>query len=161
MEWSFLKERRVHDPMSQTLGLPELLGKRASLIAHLMASTDLAEREARRSRASFAILDHTIIPTTWGLESPMITIFQHAMQLLDIEASEGFDDWRWLTTDIPGSNEWECVMFGINHHEAVRTDEISKIPPGEQAISRGASSHYSLSLLWICPRLTTTKWDGF
>jgi putative hydrolase of the HAD superfamily len=68
--------------------------------------------------------DHIIISGTYGQGKPAIGIFQHALELLGIEPTEGVMVGDKLTTDILGSNGIGMKSVWLNRHGVVRNDEI-------------------------------------
>lgn len=68
--------------------------------------------------------DHIVISGAHGEGKPAESIFNHAMELLGIEAFEGIMIGDKLTTDILGSNRVGMHNAWINRHGVSRTDEI-------------------------------------
>jgi putative hydrolase of the HAD superfamily len=122
----FPKERRARPIVyDQTFGLLEALKGNYKLLLLTNGSPDLQKEKLAGVPELSAYFDHIIISGQFGVGKPDITIFQHAMQLLDINASEGLMVGDKLTTDILGSNRAGMRNVWINHHAVVRTDEIA------------------------------------
>jgi putative hydrolase of the HAD superfamily len=71
--------------------------------------------------------DYIVISGEFGEGKPAASLFEHALSLLKIDASEGIMVGDKLTTDILGSGRVGMRNIWINHHGTQRTDEIIPI----------------------------------
>jgi putative hydrolase of the HAD superfamily len=122
----FPKERRARPIVyEQTFPLLNALKGNYKLLLLTNGSPDLQKEKLAGVPELAAYFDHIIISGQFGEGKPAIAIFQHAMQLLSIEPSEGLMIGDKLTTDILGSNRVGMRNVWINHHAAVRSNEIA------------------------------------
>lgn len=122
----FPKERRARPIVyDQTFGLLDALKDKYKLLLLTNGSPDLQKEKLAGVPKLAAYFDQIIISGQFGEGKPAIAIFQHAMQLLNIEASEGLMVGDKLTTDILGSNRVGMRNVWINHHAVVRSDEMA------------------------------------
>ncbi|MEX2461347.1 MAG: HAD family hydrolase [Paenibacillaceae bacterium] len=121
----FPQERRARPIIyEQTLSLLHSLKGNYKLLLLTNGSPDLQKEKIDGVPELAAYFDHIIISGQFGEGKPAISIFNHAMKLLEIEASEGLMIGDKLTTDILGSNRIGMRNVWINHHSVVRTNEI-------------------------------------
>lgn len=69
--------------------------------------------------------DHILISGDFGRGKPDVAIFEHAISLLGISASEGIMVGDKLTTDILGSGTLGMRNIWINHHLIQRSPDIA------------------------------------
>jgi putative hydrolase of the HAD superfamily len=121
----FPKERRARPIVyEQTFALLDALKGKYKLLLLTNGSPDLQKEKITGVPELAAYFDAIIISGQFGEGKPAVSIFQHAMKLLKIDASEGLMIGDKLTTDILGSNRAGMRNVWINHHEIIRTDEI-------------------------------------
>lgn len=65
-----------------------------------------------------------VISGDFGQGKPSRALFEHVMQLLQIDASEGVMVGDKLTTDIKGANQVGMTSVWINRHQVDNSDEI-------------------------------------
>lgn len=121
----FPQERRAR-PIVYSLTFPLLneLKGHYKLLLLTNGSPDLQKEKIAGVPELAAYFDEIIISGEFGEGKPAVTIFEHAMKLLNIVPSEGLMIGDKLTTDILGSNRVGMRNVWINHHELVRSDEI-------------------------------------
>jgi putative hydrolase of the HAD superfamily len=115
----------------ETFRLLDGLKGRVKLLLLTNGAPDLQREKIAGVEQLESYFDHIVISGVFGEGKPSSTIFRHAMELLDIEASEGLMIGDKLTTDILGSNNVGMPNVWINRHNVTRTDEI--IPAYEVA----------------------------
>jgi putative hydrolase of the HAD superfamily len=121
----FPKERRARPIIyEQTFALLDALKDNYKLLLLTNGSPDLQKEKINGVPELAAYFDAIIISGQFGEGKPAVSIFQHAMKLLEIKASEGLMIGDKLTTDILGSSRIGMRNVWINHHDIVRTDEI-------------------------------------
>lgn len=121
----FPKERRARPLIyEQTFPLLNALKGNYKLLLLTNGSPDLQKEKINGVPELAAYFDEIIISGQFGEGKPSIAIFQHAISLLGIDASEGLMIGDKLTTDILGSNRVGMRNVWINHHGLVRSDEI-------------------------------------
>ncbi|CAK4814131.1 unnamed protein product [Aphanomyces euteiches] len=121
----FPKERRARPIVyDQTFPLLNALKGNYKLLLLTNGSPDLQKEKIDGVPELAAYFDEIIVSGQFGEGKPAISIFQHAMKLLNIEPAEGLMIGDKLTTDILGSNRVGMRNVWINHHGVVRTDEI-------------------------------------
>jgi putative hydrolase of the HAD superfamily len=121
----FPKERRMRPIVyEQTFALLDALKGNFTLLLLTNGSPDLQQEKLDGVPEIAGYFDHIVISGQFGEGKPAVTIFQHAMSLLGIDASEGLMVGDKLTTDILGSNRVGMRNVWINHHGVIRTDEI-------------------------------------
>jgi putative hydrolase of the HAD superfamily len=121
----FPQERRARPIVyEQTFPLLNALKGHYKLLLLTNGSPDLQKEKIAGVPELAAYFDEIIISGQFGEGKPAITIFQHAMKLLNIEPTEGLMIGDKLTTDILGSNRIGMRNVWINHHGQARTAEI-------------------------------------
>jgi putative hydrolase of the HAD superfamily len=113
--------------------LDELKGK-YKLLLLTNGSPDLQQEKLAGVPELTPYFDHILISGNFSRGKPDAGIFQHALQLLEIEPSQGVMVGDKLTTDILGANGVGIHSVWINRHDVQRTDEI--IPSYEIASLR-------------------------
>jgi putative hydrolase of the HAD superfamily len=122
----FPQERRARPIVyEQTFTLLNALKGSYKLLLLTNGSPDLQKEKIAGVPELAAYFDHIIISGLFGEGKPAVTIFQHAMELLRIESTEGLMIGDKLTTDILGSNRVGMRNVWINHHGVVRSNEIT------------------------------------
>jgi putative hydrolase of the HAD superfamily len=121
----FPQERRARPLVyDHTFALLDQLKGKYKLLLLTNGSPDLQKEKIAGVPGLAAYFDQIIISGIFGEGKPAMTIFKHAMNLLEIEASEGLMIGDKLTTDILGSNRIGMRNVWINHHRIARSDEI-------------------------------------
>ncbi len=121
----FAQERRNRPYVyEETFEVLELLKQDYKLLMLTNGSPDLQREKLAGAPQLAAYFDHIVISGEFGEGKPSPRIFQHAAQLLGIEAHEGLMVGDKLTTDILGSNTIGMPNAWINRHRVTRTDEI-------------------------------------
>jgi putative hydrolase of the HAD superfamily len=121
----FPQERRARPLVyEQTFPLLNALKGQYKLLLLTNGSPDLQKEKITGVPELAAYFDEIVISGEFGEGKPAVTIFQHAMKLLNIEPAEGLMIGDKLTTDILGSNRVGMRNVWINHLGLVRTDEI-------------------------------------
>lgn len=121
----FPAERRKRPYIyDETFHLLDQLKDNYKLLLLTNGSPDLQQEKLAGVPQLAPYFDHIIISGAWGEGKPAPSIFNHAMSLLDIDASEGFMVGDKLTTDILGANTVGMTSVWINRHNVTRTDEI-------------------------------------
>lgn len=108
----------------ETFRLLDGLKGRVKLLLLTNGAPDLQREKLAGIENLESYFDHIVISGVHGEGKPAQSIFRHAMELLDIEPSEGLMIGDKLTTDILGSNGVGMPNVWINRHGIVRTDEI-------------------------------------
>jgi putative hydrolase of the HAD superfamily len=122
----FPKERRARPIVyEQTFSTLNALKGYYKLLLLTNGSPDLQKEKIDGVPGLAAYFDNIVISGEFGEGKPAAAIFQHAMDLLSIEASEGLMIGDKLTTDILGSNRIGMRNVWINQHDIVRTGEIA------------------------------------
>jgi putative hydrolase of the HAD superfamily len=121
----FPEERKARPIVyEQTFALLDSLKGKYKLLLLTNGSPDLQKEKINGVPELAAYFDNIIISGQFGEGKPAVSIFQHAMKLLAIEASEGLMVGDKLTTDILGSSRVGMRNVWINHHKMIRSDEI-------------------------------------
>ncbi|QGQ96703.1 HAD family hydrolase [Paenibacillus psychroresistens] len=121
----FPKERRARPIVyDDTFALLDALKGNYKLLLLTNGSPDLQKEKIAGVPKLAAYFDEIIISGQFGEGKPAISIFQHAMKLLNISPNDGLMVGDKLTTDILGSNRVGMRNVWINHHEVVRSNEI-------------------------------------
>ncbi|MEX2416596.1 MAG: HAD family hydrolase [Paenibacillaceae bacterium] len=103
--------------------LDELKGK-YKLLLLTNGSPDLQNEKIASVSNLATYFNHIVISGNHGKGKPSASIFQHAMELLDIRADEGLMVGDKLTTDILGSNSIGMPNVWVNRHKLIRNDDI-------------------------------------
>jgi putative hydrolase of the HAD superfamily len=123
---NFAEERRsrpyVYEDTYRVLD--ELKAKGLKLLLLTNGSPDLQQEKLDGVPKLAPYFDHIIISGTFGKGKPDPSIFQHAIDLLEINTDQGLMVGDKLTTDILGSSKIGMRNVWINRHSATRTDEI-------------------------------------
>ncbi|WNR42276.1 HAD family hydrolase [Paenibacillus roseipurpureus] len=106
--------------------LDELKGN-YQLLLLTNGSPDLQKEKLAGVPAIAGYFDHIVISGEFGQGKPAVSIFNYAMGLLGIEASEGIMIGDKLTTDILGSGSVGMRNIWINHHGLQSGDEIKPV----------------------------------
>jgi putative hydrolase of the HAD superfamily len=121
----FAQERRNRPYVyEETFEVLDQLKGTVKLLMLTNGSPDLQREKIASVPALAPYFDHIVISGEFGEGKPASSIFKHAMQLLDIDASEGLMVGDKLTTDILGSNSVGMPNAWMNRHHVERTDEI-------------------------------------
>lgn len=121
----FAAERRSRPYVyEETFEILDALKGKVKLLLLTNGSPDLQQEKLDGVPRIAPYFDHIVISGAFGEGKPAASIFRHAMELLDIEPSEGFMVGDKLTTDILGALGVGMTSVWINRHGAVRDDEI-------------------------------------
>lgn len=103
--------------------LDELKGK-YKLLLLTNGSPDLQQEKLDGVPELVPYFDYIMVSGSFGQGKPSSAIFEHCMQLLGIQATEGIMVGDKLTTDIKGANSVGMPSVWINRHGVERNDEI-------------------------------------
>ncbi|NEW06467.1 HAD-IA family hydrolase [Paenibacillus sp. SYP-B3998] len=121
----FPKERRSRPLVyEETFRVLDSLKGSYKLLLLTNGSPDLQKEKLAGVPQIADYFDHIIISGEFGEGKPAVSIFHHAMGLLNIEPHEGMMIGDKLTTDILGSNRVGMRNIWINHHGLTGGDEI-------------------------------------
>lgn len=121
----FPSERRSRPlPYEETFEVLDALKGKVKLLLLTNGAPDLQKEKIAGIPQLAGYFDHIIISGNFGDGKPAEGIFRHAVELLDIEPSEGLMVGDKLTTDILGSCGIGMSNVWINAHGITRTDEI-------------------------------------
>lgn len=121
----FPQERRSRAYVyEETYEVLQTLKEHYSLLLLTNGSPDLQQEKLDGVPDLVPYFDHIVISGSFGRGKPDPAIFRHALQLLNIDASEGLMVGDKLTTDILGANSIGLKCAWINRHGISRSDEI-------------------------------------
>lgn len=121
----FPRERRQRPYVyEETFAVLDKLKGYVKLLLLTNGSPDLQKEKLAGVPRLAPYFDHIIISGDFGVGKPDPTIFNHAMELLNIRPEEGIMVGDKLTTDILGSNRVGMPNAWVNRHEMKRSDEI-------------------------------------
>jgi putative hydrolase of the HAD superfamily len=121
----FGAERRARPIVyEETFEVLDQLKSKYKLLLLTNGSPDLQKEKLAGVPQLAPYMDHIVISGQFGEGKPAVSIFEHAIKLLGIEANEGVMIGDKLTTDILGSNRFGMRNMWINRHGLQRTDEI-------------------------------------
>jgi putative hydrolase of the HAD superfamily len=103
--------------------LDELKGK-YKLLLLTNGSPDLQNEKIASVPNLASYFNHIVISGNHGKGKPSASIFQYALELLDIQAEEGLMVGDKLTTDIIGSNSIGMPSVWVNRHSLSRNEDI-------------------------------------
>lgn len=119
----FPAERRVRPIVyEETFRVLGKIQETYKLLLLTNGSPDLQKEKVAGVPELASYFDHIVISGSFGAGKPDISIFQHALDLLQISASEGIMVGDKLTTDILGSNRIGMKSVWINRHGITRSD---------------------------------------
>ncbi|MDF2681573.1 MAG: family hydrolase [Brevibacillus sp.] len=108
----------------ETFEVLEQLKGKYKLLLLTNGSPDLQKEKLAGIPNLATYFDHIIISGDFGQGKPAVSIFEHAMSLLNITAEEGVMIGDKLTTDILGSNSVGMRNMWLNRHGLPRESEI-------------------------------------
>ncbi|OPH47215.1 haloacid dehalogenase [Paenibacillus ferrarius] len=108
----------------ETFRVLDALKGKYKLLLLTNGSPDLQKEKLAGVPNIAAYFDHIVISGEFGVGKPDVSIFNHALGLLDIQAEEGIMIGDKLTTDILGSGRVGMRNIWINHHGLQSGDEI-------------------------------------
>jgi putative hydrolase of the HAD superfamily len=128
----FAAERRNRPIVyEETFAVLDQLRGKYKLLLLTNGSPDLQNEKIASVPELASYFNHIVISGNHGKGKPSASIFQHAMELLDITAEEGLMVGDKLTTDIMGSNSVGMPNVWMNRHHISRSEDI--IPKFEVA----------------------------
>jgi len=121
----FPAERRKRPIIyDETLSVLEQLKKDYQLLLLTNGSPDLQREKLAGVAQIVPYFDHIIISGEFGIGKPDPSIFQHALEKLNVTVDEGIMVGDKLTTDILGANTIGMTSVWINRHGVDRNDDI-------------------------------------
>jgi len=121
----FAAERRNRPIVyEETFTVLDKLKGEYKLLLLTNGSPDLQNEKIAAVPNLASYFNHIVISGNHGKGKPAPSIFQHAMELLDIQPKEGLMVGDKLTTDILGSNSVGMPNVWINRHHIKRDGEI-------------------------------------
>ncbi|MEC0228371.1 HAD family hydrolase [Paenibacillus alba] len=121
----FAAERRSRPFVyEETFRVLDVLKGKYKLLLLTNGSPDLQKEKLAGVPNIAAYFDHIVISGEFGVGKPDVSIFNHALGLLGIQAEEGIMIGDKLTTDILGSGRVGMRNIWINHHGLQSGDEI-------------------------------------
>ncbi|TXK85474.1 HAD family hydrolase [Paenibacillus sp. N3.4] len=121
----FAAERRKRPYVyEETFRVLDTLKGHYQLLLLTNGSPDLQKEKLAGVPNIAPYFDHIVISGEFGEGKPAVSIFNHALGLLGIEATEGIMVGDKLTTDILGSGKVGMRNIWINHHGLQSGDEI-------------------------------------
>ena len=121
----FHDERRKRPIVYEdTFAVLDQLKGRYKLLLLTNGSPDLQQEKLNGVPELAPYFDHIVISGNFGKGKPAPEIFQHALRLLGIQASEGIMVGDKLTTDILGANRTGLTSVWVNRRGMERTGEI-------------------------------------
>ncbi|MFD2117774.1 HAD family hydrolase [Paenibacillus yanchengensis] len=121
----FPAERRQRPIIyEETYAVLEQLKGKYKLLLLTNGSPDLQQEKLSGVPTLASYFDHIVISGQFGEGKPKASIFQYAMEQLQITADEGVMVGDKLTTDILGANGVGMDSVWLNRHHATRNDEI-------------------------------------
>jgi putative hydrolase of the HAD superfamily len=121
----FAEERRARPIVyKETFHVLDRLKGNYKLLLLTNGAPDLQQEKLAGVPELSGYFDHIVISGDFGEGKPAASIFRHAIDLLGIEAHEGFMVGDKLTTDILGSNRVGMKNVWINRNGVVRDDSI-------------------------------------
>jgi putative hydrolase of the HAD superfamily len=121
----FPAERRARPLVyEETFQVLDALKTQYRLLLLTNGAPDLQKEKIAGVPELAGYFDHIVISGEFGEGKPAVTLFNHALSLLNITASEGIMIGDKLTTDILGSGRAGMDNIWINHHAIQRSDEI-------------------------------------
>ncbi|MEX1029138.1 MAG: HAD-IA family hydrolase [Paenibacillaceae bacterium] len=121
----FAAERRNRPIVyEETFAVLDKLRGKYKLLLLTNGSPDLQNEKIASVPVLASYFNHIVISGNHGKGKPSASIFQHAMELLDIKAEEGLMVGDKLTTDIMGSNSVGMPSVWMNRHHISRNDDI-------------------------------------
>ncbi len=126
----FPAERRARSFVyPDTYSVLDALKGNYKLLLLTNGSPDLQQEKLNAEPKLKQYFDHIVISGDFGAGKPAKALFEHVMNLLDIDASEGMMVGDKLTTDIKGANGVGMPSVWINHHktEAVEANPTYEI----------------------------------
>jgi putative hydrolase of the HAD superfamily len=128
----FAAERRNRPIVyEETFAVLDQLRGKYKLLLLTNGSPDLQNEKIASVPELASYFNHIVISGNHGKGKPSASIFQHAMELLDITAEEGLMVGDKLTTDIMGSNSVGMPNVWMNRLHISRSEDI--IPKFEVA----------------------------